>query len=58
MKKLDCRDENMKVWKGELVQRTSEEIQGQGALQGVGRRLLHIEKFRLPGVARYKQLKA
>lgn len=48
----------MKVWKGELVQRTSEEIQGQGALQGVGRRLLHIEKFRLPGVARYKQLKA
>lgn len=53
MKKLDCKDENVKVWKGELVQRTSEEIQGLGELQGVAMRLLHLENIGLPEVDCY-----
>lgn len=40
------------------MQQTSEEIQGEGALQGVVRRLPQVGKFRLPGVAHYEQPKA
>lgn len=40
------------------MQRTSEEIQGVGALQGVVRRLQQVGKFRQPGVAHYEQLEA